>query len=197
MAFSNEIHSFKKNSLCTTDTVLTKLDGTKVKEKSGESIPTDGGDFFVVDDSPDENLRHVIDGLFISSQDASANLQELKENKITHILNVAIGCQNHFKEHFTYKKLEILDIPEYDISKHFEECVGFIHEAITNGGQVLCHCNAGISRSSTIIGVYLMQKHEMSLQDALTAIRKNRPAARPNDGFMLSLKQYEEKLKKC
>jgi atypical dual specificity phosphatase len=53
---------------------------------------------FCVDTSPDDKIHHVIDNLYISSQDGAHHLQELREHKITHILNVATGVLNAFPE---------------------------------------------------------------------------------------------------
>ena len=53
---------------------------------------------FCVDTSPDDKIHHVVDGLYISSQDGAHNFQELKDHKITHILNVATGVMNAFPE---------------------------------------------------------------------------------------------------
>ena len=36
--------------------------------------------------------------LFISSQDGAQNMQELRRNNITHILNVGTGIENAFPE---------------------------------------------------------------------------------------------------
>ena len=53
---------------------------------------------FCVDTSPDDKIHHIVDGLYISSQDGAHNFQELKDHKITDILNVATGVMNAFPE---------------------------------------------------------------------------------------------------
>ena len=54
--------------------------------------------------------------------------------------------------------------------------------------------NAGISRSSTIIIAYLMRYDKFTLEDALLTVQKNRPAAKPNEGFMGKLVEFEKML---
>ena len=49
-----------------------------------------------MDNSPDEKLHGVLENLYISSQDGAHNYKELKEKKITHILNVATGITSAF-----------------------------------------------------------------------------------------------------
>jgi atypical dual specificity phosphatase len=53
---------------------------------------------FCVDTSPDDKIHHVVDNLYISSQDGAHNLHGLRDHKITHILNVATGVVNAFPE---------------------------------------------------------------------------------------------------
>ena len=51
---------------------------------------------FCVDTNPDDKIHHIVDTLYISSQDGAHNFQELKDHNITHILNVATGVVNAF-----------------------------------------------------------------------------------------------------
>ena len=43
---------------------------------------------FCEDYKPDDKVYKIQEGFFISSQDGAQNLEELKRQKITHILNV-------------------------------------------------------------------------------------------------------------
>jgi protein-tyrosine phosphatase len=54
----------------------------------------------------------------------------------------------------------------------------------------LIHCNAGISRSSTIVLAYLLGIHRMKYEDAYTLLKTARSNIRPNDGFVQQLKEY-------
>jgi hypothetical protein len=60
---------------------------------------------YVLDLKPDPEVCQIIPGLFIGSQDASRNLIELKEKKVTHILNAAAGAvDNVFEEDFQVRR---------------------------------------------------------------------------------------------
>jgi len=63
-------------------------------------------------------------------------------------------------------------------------------------GNVLVHCFAGVSRSSTIVISYLMKKLNWSYREALEHVRKQRWVVNPNPGFVRQLKRLETKLKK-
>ena len=56
------------------------------------------------------------------------------------------------------------------------------------------HCEAGISRSGTIVVAYLMRKNKWSREEALAYARTKRPKYHPNKGFMQQLLEYEEEL---
>lgn len=53
---------------------------------------------FCEDLDPDDKVYKVQENLFISSQDGAQNMEELRRNNITHILNVGTGIKNAFPE---------------------------------------------------------------------------------------------------
>jgi len=54
------------------------------------------------------------------------------------------------QQDFRYLVLEALDNLKEDMLQHFESCHQFIDEGRQAGG-VLIHCQAGISRSATVV----------------------------------------------
>jgi protein-tyrosine phosphatase len=48
--------------------------------------------------------------------------------------------------------------------------------------------------SVTIIVAYLMKKHQMSLENALSLVRSKRPQVAPNEGFMSQLENFEKSM---
>lgn len=102
--------------------------------------------------------------------------------------------QNKYPDKIKYKTIKINDLPEVQILPYFDQAFEFIDEGVRDG-CVLVHCNAGVSRCSTVIIGYLMKTHHMSLTEAYNLVKEKRPAIRPNDGFRVQLKTYEEKLK--
>lgn len=60
--------------------------------------------------------------------------------------------------------------------------------------KVLVHCQAGISRSPTIVIAYLMYKYNLSMNDAYSKVKDIRPIVAPNLIFMSQLMDYEAKL---
>jgi protein-tyrosine phosphatase len=56
--------------------------------------------------------------------------------------------------------------------------------------NVLVHCQAGVSRSVTIVAAYLMKENRIDYVSSLDLIRSKRPQICPNKGFLKQLKQY-------
>ncbi|GJN13009.1 hypothetical protein PR202_ga31342 [Eleusine coracana subsp. coracana] len=48
--------------------------------------------------------------------------------------------------------------------------------------------------SVTIVVAYLMKKHRMSVESALSLVRSKRPQVGPNEGFMSQLENFEKSL---
>ena len=57
------------------------------------------------------------------------------------------------------------------------------------------HSNAGCSRSVSIALCYVLYNDDVDLNTALERLRKTRPSARPNNGFMIQLRELEQSLK--
>ena len=55
--------------------------------------------------------------------------------------------------------------------------------------------DVGVSRSCTIAVSFLMQKRGMSVEEALTTVKKNRDV-HPNKGFLVKLIKLDEQLNK-
>lgn len=58
-------------------------------------------------------------------------------------------------------------------------------------GVVLVHCNAGVSRSSSVVIGYLMQTEALSFEDAYDQVKLARPSIHPNRGFHQQLQSYK------
>lgn len=70
----------------------------------------------------------------------------------------------------------------------------FIDFALQNG-NCLVHCFAGVSRSATMVIVYLMKKNGWTYFQAHAFVKKRRSVIWPNPGFVRQMKNYENKLK--
>lgn len=166
------------------------------KAKAAGSEEKGTGEFFVVDTAPDEKVHIVSKGIAIGSQDAAANLAGLEAANVRGIVNCATGIENRFEGKFEYLTIELLDVPETNIREHFDTAHAFLRRihAERKDATVLIHCNAGISRSATLVLSWLMRMEGLSLSDAMATLKAARSSCRPNDGFMRQLREYEQQL---
>jgi len=126
--------------------------------------------------------------LFISSFVVAGDLEKLKAQQITHIVNTAGDiCESRFPEHFQYLTYYLKDTNNEEISLLFYKTLSWIQSAIDSGGRVLVHCREGVSRSATMIIAYLMWRFSLSFDAAHEKIRSVRPICNPNTGFTCQL----------
>jgi len=145
----------------------------------------------------------VYPGILIGDEGTARNLEYLQGIGVTHVLNCAEGksfgqvetsAAMYKPVKIQYKGLNISDLPQFPISRHFEECTEFVENGLSNGGRVLVHCLMGMSRSATIVLAYLMRYKKMCALEALKSVLEHRDI-RPNDGFLKQLCDYEMKLR--
>ena len=83
-----------------------------------------------------------------------------------------------------------MDVDHQNIIQHFDESNEFIQQAYKAGGKILIHCQAGVSRSATILAACLMKSKKIKRDEALEIIKRKRACIAPNDGFMEQLDLY-------
>lgn len=144
----------------------------------------------------DKAIHKICDGLYIGSMGAASNLNGLKQNNITHVLNVATEVPNYFENsdeiEIKYVHENLMDTADSDILQNgmLEKCIAFITNAIESGGHVLVHCQAGMSRSGAMVVAYLMKSQKLTYDDAVAKTRRIRPCVYPNVGFERQIKKY-------
>ncbi|KAI4827867.1 hypothetical protein KUCAC02_031229 [Chaenocephalus aceratus] len=114
------------------------------------------------------SASRILPYLFLGCAKDSTNLDVLSKYNIKYILNVTPNLPNMFEHEgdFKYKQIPISDHWSQNLSQFFPEAISFIDEARSKKCGILVHCLAGISRSVTVTVAYLMQKLNLSLNDA-------------------------------
>ncbi|ORX93882.1 dual specificity protein phosphatase 12 [Basidiobolus meristosporus CBS 931.73] len=139
-----------------------------------------------------QDMQEVIPGLFVGNAQAAENLEFLQNAGITHVLQATNFMTPSFPEKFEYKIVDIEDMAECNIIKHFPETNQYIQDCLDQGGKVLVHCVAGVSRSVTFVCAYLMKTFNLEPLEALKKIKAVRFMANPNHGFFDQLVLYKE-----
>lgn len=149
--------------------------------------------------------------LYISGVEVFQDISDLSRKKLFTLVSMIHPDEvpplpAPFRQYF----FPIDDAPNASIEKWFEETYFVIASNLLQGNSVLVHCRAGISRSVTVVIAFFLRSFRGNLQgyfvcpyvarrphqrwtDALLEfIRRNRPQAYPNHGFIQRLYAYEK-----
>ncbi|XP_071813570.1 dual specificity protein phosphatase 22-like isoform X1 [Apostichopus japonicus] len=151
-----------------------------------------------------QGMSEILPGIFLGSFRDCKDKDQMEKNKITHVLAIHDNAKPII-EGKEYLCITASDKHNENIIQYFEQCVTFIHKCRRNGGNVLIHCLAGISRSTTVTVAYMMTISDLNWYDCLRVVRHIRSVAMPNYGFQKQLQEYEhttlnemkQKIKEC
>ncbi|KAI8373119.1 protein-tyrosine phosphatase-like protein [Radiomyces spectabilis] len=136
-----------------------------------------------------ESIHEILPGIFIGNSDAVLSAETLNEKNITHVLS--LGDFGDLPLKVAHKHINVYDVPEENIIQHFDDTFEFINEAHKSNGNILIHCEAGMSRSPTILAAYIMRSQQISAAKAIEMITEKRASILPNSGFRDQLNLYE------
>jgi len=135
--------------------------------------------------------HEILSNLYLSPGFVATDESKLRSDGITHVLNCAIELETQQFTSIQVLHLKLYDSPEQELP--FARAESFISECIETGGKCLVHCNAGQSRSASLIIYYLLNKG-ISLNQALAYVKARKPNIRPNFGFASQLEKAENDL---
>ncbi|XP_078045622.1 dual specificity protein phosphatase 19 [Augochlora pura] len=178
----------KKSRLKPCKTIVTNTLGQRYEEVGEKRKELPPGTPFVIDNKPDIRIAKVIPGLFLSSQDPVVIIEILQTHNIHSILSIGIDAPLKF-DGIEYYYCDLLDLPEADVTVSIKKCIKIIDE--NRMKNILVHCNAGVSRSPTIVISYLMVHEGLSFDDAYNKVKQVRDCIKPNEGFMKQLRTLQ------
>lgn len=131
----------------------------------------------------------VNDNLYLGNIYNAADIETLKSNKITMIVNVSKTISNYFERDFKYVNIKIDDINDEKFGEELMETVDKIRDEINRNGNVFVHCLMGSSRSVTVILTYLLKYDNKTLDEAYSYLKNIRPTININKTFYEQLKK--------
>ncbi|XP_029470550.1 dual specificity protein phosphatase 10-like isoform X2 [Rhinatrema bivittatum] len=142
----------------------------------------------------DAELSTILPFLFLGNEKDAQDLEHMASLNIGHVINVTTHLPLYHPGTLCYKRLPATDSGKQNLRQYFEEAFEFIEEAHQCGKGVLIHCQAGVSRSATIVIAYLMKHTLMTMGDAYKYVKGKRPVISPNLNFMGQLLEFETDL---
>ncbi|XP_033873523.1 dual specificity protein phosphatase 10-like [Acipenser ruthenus] len=186
------LSSFRQNheNLCDHSLQLQEcLDSGGASAAVSHSLPT-------TPDVENAELTPILPFLYLGNEHDAQDLEKVQKMNIAYIINVTthLPLFHYDKGIFNYKRLPATDSNKQNLRQYFEEAFEFIEEAHQSGKGLLIHCQAGVSRSATIVIAYLMKHTRMTMTDAYKFVKTRRPIISPNLNFMGQLLEFEEDL---
>jgi protein-tyrosine phosphatase len=132
----------------------------------------------------------ILHGLYIGNIYSVYDSIKLKNIGITHIISVLSGFDPPYPDTFNYLILNALDNTNTHLSQNFEKTNKFIEEAFSENGKILIHCQAGRSRSATILAAYIIKTFGMPVDITINLIKSKRNIIEPNSEFINQLREY-------
>mmetsp|Transcript_61822 Transcript_61822/g.52380 ORF Transcript_61822/g.52380 Transcript_61822/m.52380 type:complete len:106 (+) Transcript_61822:2-319(+) len=97
-----------------------------------------------------DKFDEIIPGLFMSSVSGCENEENIRLNKITHVLMMGSEFNPKFKNEVKYHYVAIKDEPTENLKQYLDNIVEFIHQSMAEGGKVVLHCRRSISRTASV-----------------------------------------------
>ena len=134
-------------------------------------------------------------GLYLGNLKSAEDVHNLHKMNIKAVLTVIANTNLKYKtfDVFDHKIIPAEDEEEFDISIFFKEVIEFLEKSLEKT-NVLTHCFAGISRSSSIVIAYIMKSKKMTYEKALREVRAKRSIVHPNLGFGKQLIAFEKEI---
>ncbi|KAK8741224.1 hypothetical protein OTU49_002565 [Cherax quadricarinatus] len=155
------------------------------------SLPSPGNEAAIEQAQASE----VLPFLYIGNARDAQDLRILQALGISRVLNVTSHVPGyHENSGICYKTLPAMDSGHQNLSQYFHEAIHFIDDARQAGARVLVHCQAGVSRSPTIVIAYLMKHTRMTMVDSYKYVKSRRLIISPNLNFMGQLVEWEAAL---
>lgn len=107
-------------------------------------------------------VTHVLNAA--SMQDSDKKIPLVRYLDILLPLNVLL-INPCILQWLSYRALGLEDNYSQPILHILDEVISYINDIQLNGGKILIHCQAGISRSAALICAYLMKVHKISFSE--------------------------------
>lgn len=139
-------------------------------------------------------LQHITDGLYLGCRLTSADVPELKNQKIEAVLDVTAEF-DALDWSLLGWDIDYLNIPVLDhacpTQPQLSQAVNWLAQKMAKKQKVVVHCALGRGRSVLVLAAYLLTRHnEHSAEQAVELIKAVRHTARLNSSQLHTLRQF-------
>lgn len=127
-------------------------------------------------------IHKITDFLYIGNRTILENPDLLRTENIKRIVQLLDFRIEPLPE-FEFLHIQLTDSEEQSLDQALSLALRFIHLSILNGEKVVVHCNAGVSRSGSIVIAYIMAAYRLNFPKALSIVQEKRACVDPNPGF--------------
>lgn len=127
--------------------------------------------------------------LAIGSIGCVYNTDALIYSRVTHLVSLCDNSKwDDNIEFIKFYRLIISDSVETNILDSIDECCRIWEECCLTSGRLVITCFQGKSRSAAICCGIMIKKLRFSYEEAIDRVKRVRPIAEPNTGFVHQLK---------
>lgn len=138
------------------------------------------------------NLHKVDDFIYIGNRAASESPQVLKKEGIVKTLQLLdFYIPNEIEDNIEIHFIKLEDSETEDLIKILPDALRYIQIAVNRQEKILIHCNAGVSRSGSVLIAYLMASLKINFREALNLAQAKRACISPNSGFTQQLRSVD------
>ena len=134
----------------------------------------------------------VLPFLYIGSWDSRKSVADLGVKHVISVLTPNERKRSDYPSELPSSVIEysqdLDDSEEADLKTILMVCLPIIHEALVFEEAILVHCQAGISRSASVVLAYLMSYKDMTMETAYQHLKGARPCISPNYTFCRQLR---------
>jgi hypothetical protein len=134
--------------------------------------------------------------LFQGAIDSAFDFEGLRAHNITHIVHCEMYFKPKFLNEFYYLECSFDDEGGKDLFYVLEKALPFIKKG-RQMGNVLVHCAAGVSRSSSVVMAYLLSEHRndiniSTVEECKAYLRSRRRIIEPQSGYIRCLREFQQ-----
>jgi len=137
-------------------------------------------------------MNFITDRIAIGSRRDAMDLELIISNGIGAVLNLAYDLDISYFDFFhekeyqfpvEYQKVGLIDGPGNKLTSIIA-AVFILDQLLERHNKVLVHCHAGVSRSASVVAIYLSQKKQIPFEDVVDFIKQKRPEVNPGLQFI-------------